>query len=295
MPTRADEVLTSGGYATGAQRSMLDLSKGGQFGYATQLDQLISNSAYKQKNLQIYLLRAPGWMSLMPDKDKWVSALRSLVEVKPKRVDGYNASLNIETDTHAVGGGGEVQHEFTDVKRTPSQIQYLYQELDGMPITTFFSYWVQYGMMDPETKMALIGTLADQSKVPKDWLFDWYGMSTLAIETDVLGRRVVKSWITTNQFPMGEIEITGRRDLNAPSELKELTIQMTGTSQFGLGTDKWAQDFLNNISYANANPYLRAAMIQKIDADVAAAASTGFVFGVDQLAKSAVQGGAFVG
>lgn len=292
MVTRAQNVIASGGYANGATQPMLDIGVNGQFGYAPDLTNLISNQAYVQKNLQLYLLRAPGFFSLMPNPDKWVASLRALVETHARTVEGYNAALTVDIENHPVGGGGEQQHEFTNVTRAISEPVLGVQEKYGMPFTTFLHYWIQYGLMDPETKLALIGTISDQSKVPTDWLYDWYGMTVLALEPDPTGRKVLKSWITTNMWPKGTGDITGKRDLTSPGEMKLMNIEFTGTSQFSLGTNVFAQKFLDKINMANANPYLRPAFMQEIDADVAAAASTGYVFGVDTLAKSAVTGGA---
>lgn len=284
MARLIDAILNEQGFSRGATAPMLDLSNGGQFGWSPNLYEWVSNQAYVRRNLICILLEAPTFFQIMPDPEKWVQCLKSLVELHPRTIEGFNAGLTVEYDEHPVGGAGEVQHEVIDVKRAHSEPVFTYVEKYGMPIQTFLSQWIRYGIMDPDTKFAMVGTLA--ANRPTDMLSDWNSMTCLFIEPDPTHQFVQKSWITTNMKPKGTGEIIGKRDLTSASELLNLSVEFTGISQFNLGTDTFAQLILNQINIVNANPYLRPAFVQGIAADVASV-SGGYAAGVESLGAEA--------
>jgi hypothetical protein len=294
---RITDAIIDGAYAP-ENVKMLDLKNGGQHGYGPDLSngQWISNQAYVRRNLICLLLEAPRFFQLMPKSDKWVEALKSLVEEHARTIEGLNAGLTVEVEEHPVGGGGEMQEEYTDVKRARSQPVFTFIEKYGLPIQTMLQKWITYGMMDPETKYALIGTLDGANSdeqgledgVPTDMLADWYTMSCLFIEPDPTHRRVLKAWVTTNMFPKSTGEIIGKRDLTAPGEINTLSVEFTGISQYNLGTIQFAQSILDKITFAKANPFLRPSFIQEIDANVSNVDDTGYREGIQDLAKNAV-------
>lgn len=285
MARITEAILDQKAFGHGATAPMLDITFGGQQGYAPNLAEWTSNAAYVRRNLIAIVLETPRFFQVMPEPAKWVSSCKSLFELHCRTIEGFNAGLTVELDEHPVGGAGEFQQEFTDVKRARSEPSFGFVEKYGMPIKTFLDNWIRYGMMDPDTKFALAGTLSGQR--PEDLLPDWYTMSALFIEPDPLHRKVVKAWVTTNMFPKSNGEIIGKRDLTSASEVDNLTIEFTGISQFNLGTNVFAQKILDSISLANANPYLRPSFIDKISSDVEAA-QNGYKKNVTDLGASAV-------
>jgi hypothetical protein len=287
MARITEALLKDQGFSRGAQHAMLDPSYGGQFGWAPKLTELVSNQAYVRRNLICILLEAPQFFQLMPEPEKWVQCLKSLVELHPRTIEGFNAGLTVDTDNHPVGGGGELQDEFIDVKRARSEPVFTFVEKYGMPIQNFLYNWITYGMMDPDTKYAMVGTL--EANRPTDMLLDWYSMSCLFVEPDPTHQYVTKSWVTTNMFPKGTGEIVGKRDLTSQSEILTLNVEFTGVSQFNLGTNAFAQAILDNINITNANPHLRPAFIQGLSADVARA-PTGYAAGAAELGATSLAG-----
>ena len=285
MSRLTDALLDQRAFAKGATQPMLDLSYGGQFGWAPNLTEWVSNQAYVRRNLVCILLEAPRFFQLMPDSQKWVMTLKSLMELHARTIEGFKAGLTVDTDTHPVGGGGEMQDEIIDVKRARSEPVFTFNEKYGRPIQTFLYNWIQYGLMDPDTKFALVNTLSGQK--PDDMLADWYSMSCLFFEPDPSHRKVVKSWVTTNMFPKETGDIEGKRDLTTGSEILTLSIPFTGISQFSMGTNILAQRILDSININNANPYLRPSFVQEISSDVNAA-TEGYKEGIQGLADSAV-------
>ena len=231
------------------------------------------------------MLEAPKMFSVMPDSAKWNASLKALFELHAKSIEGMNAGLKVETDKHAVGGAGEEQHEVVNVTREVSVPKFTFIEKYGRPIQTLLDYWIRYGLMDPETKYALLGTMGN-SQV-KDMLADWYSASCLFIVPDPLHKTVDKAWITTNMFPQGQGDVTAKRDLTTGQEMLTLDIEFTGMSQFGLGVNKFAQTILNQISTTNADPFMKPSFISQIAPDVAAA-SNGYQSGVERVGTQAV-------
>lgn len=283
---RVTNVMLDGrAYGKNTIAPALDLTYGGQMGWSPNLFELISNQAYVRKNLICILLRPPAFFQLMPEPQKWVDSLRSILELHSRSIEGYNAGLTVELDEHSVGGGGEFQQEVIDVKRARSEPVYTFVEKYGMPIQTFLMNWIQYGLMDPDAKYAMVSTLT--GAVPQDLLHDWYSCSVLVMEPDPLHRRVLKSWVTTNMFPKGTGDIIGKRDLTTASELTTLSVEFTGVSQYGLGTNVFAQRILDRINIQNANPYLRPSFIQQIDPSVDTGV-TGYEVGTELLGANAI-------
>lgn len=285
MSRITEALLDQKAFGKHANQYMLDPVYGGQFGWSPNLTEWVSNQAYVRRNLVCILLESPRFFQLMPEPQKWVDTLKSLFELHARSIEGFNGALTVETDAHPVGGAGEMQDEVTNVTRARTEPSFTFIEKAGMPIQTFLYNWITYGLMDPDTKYAMVGTLAGER--PTDMLPDWYSASCLFFEPDPTHRRVVKSWVTTNMFPKETGEITGKRDLTSASETLSLTIPFTGISQFNLGTNKFAQSILDKINLTNANPYLNPSFIQKLDSNISDT-SEGYFKGTDTLSKSAI-------
>ena len=293
--TRITNSLVTTGWASGATQPMLDFSYGGQNGYSPNLTEWVSNQAYIRRNLICILLEAPGFFQLMHNPEVWVRSLKSLVELHARSIEGFNAALTVEFAEHAVGGAGEMQQEVTDVKRARTEPVFGFVEKYGRPIQTFLEMWIRYGMMDPDAKIAMAGTLTGTGKTatrgtylgqtsagslpatagrPNDLLADWSTMTCLFIEPDNLHQSVVKSWVTTNMMPKETGPIEGKRDLTSASELLELSIPFTGISQYGLGVNKLAQAILDSINVTNAVPFLHNSFISSMDTGIATVSGT---------------------
>ena len=282
--SRLTDAMMTGGYTSDIDRPILDLKNGGQNGWSPNLVEWQSNQAYVSRPLHCILLEAPRMFKVMPDSDKWIASLKALFEMHAYAIEGFNAELKVETDTHDVGGGGEKQHEVVNVTRETSTPKFTFIEKYGRPIQTLLDYWIRYGLMDPETKFALLGTMG--SSDVKDMLADWYSATCLFIVPDPLHKTVDKAWLTTNMFPTSTGQITGKRDLKSGQELLTLDIEFPGISQYGLGVNAFAQTILDKINTTNADPFMRPAFATGISADVAK--PDGYAAGISTLAGDAV-------
>jgi hypothetical protein len=288
MSRVTDALLAQKAFGIGSNQPMLDATFGGQMGYAPVLTEWVSNAAYVRRNLICVLLEAPRFFQQMPDSQKWIDTLKSLVELHPRSIEGLNAGITLEFDEHPVGGAGEMQQEVIDSKRARSNPVFSFTEKYGMPIQTFLYQWITYGIMDPDTKFALSNTLESGATV-EDMLPDQYTASMLFMEPDPQHKRVVKSWVVTNMMPISTGDIIGRRELTAAGEISTLSVEFTGISQFNLGTNLFAQSILDKLSMKKANPYLRPSFVDKIDPKVEAS-TKGYASEIAALGAAAVPG-----
>lgn len=287
MARITEALLDQRAYGTGANQPMLDPTFGGQLGYAPNLPEWVSNQAYVRRQIVCVLLEAPRFFQYMPDPQKWIDTLKAIVELHARTIEGLNAGITLEFEEHPVGGAGEMQQEVTDAKRARSEPVFTFIDKYGMPIQTFLYQWQTYGIMDPDTKFALINTLAGDR--PTDALADQYSASMLFFEPDPNHRRVVKSWIGVNMMPKTTGEIVGKRDMASANEMPTLNIEFTGIFQFNLGTNTFAQTIMDSINMTNANPYLKPAVLQGLSADVdASSGNVGYKKNVEDLGASAI-------
>ena len=270
--------------AVNANRPMVDPSFGGQFGYSTNLVEWVSNQAYVSRNVIPILLEAPKFFQKMPNPEKWVQILKSLIELRCRSIEGLNATLSVEMDEHPVGGAGEMQEEIINVTRERSRPTFGFVEGYGRPVQTFLEQWITYGGMDPETKYSLLATMGE---APEDHLADEYTATVIFIEPDPTHSKVNKAYLSTNMFPKGTGDITAKRDLTTPGEILNLSIEFSAITQYGFGVNAFAQRLLDNINLLNANPYLRPGFIQDIHSDVLAT-NSGYKQGAEDMGQSAI-------
>lgn len=285
---RLSDAILSGAYSNSISRPMLDVSKTGYQGLAPDLTNWVSNQAHLDGQMICLLVEPPKMFNAMPNSEKWIASLKALFETHARNIDGMNAGLKVDTDEHAVGGGGEMHQEFVNVTRERSQPKFQFVEKYGRPIQTLLDYWIRYGIMDPETKYALLGTMNNNGPEVKDMLADWYTCTCLFIVPDPLHKTVDKAWLTTNMAPLGTGEIVGKRDLTTSKSILTLDVEFSGISQVGLGVNQFAQTVLDRINVMNADPFMRPSFVNNIAADVEAVNNTGYRQSAEDIGRTAV-------
>ncbi len=296
--SRITDAIITDAYAKNAGVPVLDVSKGGQQGYAPSLGyynaskgqmegEWISNQAYVQRNVNCILLEAPKFFSLLPNGQKWVAALKAMVEVHTLTISGLDSKVTMDFAEHAVGGAGEMQEEVINATRARSTPTHTMTEKIGMPFYRILNFWCLYGLMDPETNAPLISSVPGLTVDPKDMLADMFTATMLYYEPDITNTRVNKSWICTNMMPKDDGEFTGKRDLTSALELDDKSIEFTSITQSNIGTNVFAQSIIDGIDFKNANPYMRKAFIDKVSPDVLAATS-GFKNSVSNISGTQV-------
>jgi hypothetical protein len=269
-----------GQYATAP---MVDVTQGAQNGYSTDFTAYVSNSSYTKRNLIALLIEAPRGFQDLNTPDDWVATLKALVELHPKSISGLNSELTVDFVETAVGGAGEMQEDISNVTRQRSTPEFVWTEKYGKPIWAFLDSWIRNLLMDPISKVAAV--VASGTARPTDLLPDYTGMTCIFIEPDPTHTQVIEAWLCTNMMPKTTGENVGRRDLTQAASEAEYSVPFTALTQVGYGVKQFAQQLLNQLNLTGANPNLRQAFVQGIDADVDAIADGYFA----QVATTAQQ------
>ncbi len=273
------------GYAKGATAPMVDLKFGGQMGPAPDFSAINSSAAYVRKNMNAILLEAPQGFKLMDNPQKWVEALKALVETQPMSIEGLQGGLTVSTVDTAFGGGGEVQQDPGNVERARSQVTFNWKDRYGKPISYFLREWITNLIQDPDTKAPRI--ISRGAAAPADLLPDFYGMTVLFFEPDPTYTKVMEAWLTTNMYPLATGDIIGRRDMTQGGEGTDLSIEFAGITKQGYGIRKFAQSIYDRMNLAGMDPQMQKSFIDNIDADVRAVDS-GYGNMLDKMAAERV-------
>lgn len=284
--SRLSDAILQGGYSRGLMSPMLDATYGGQNGYAPNLTEWVSQTHDVRKNLHCFLLEAPRGFDLLPEPQYWIRALKNMVEVHAKSIEGLNAGLTATFGETAVSGGGEIFEDTTNVTRERSNVTFGFTDLYGRPMQTFLQNWILYLMGDPDNKVPLINTLTTSR--PYTMLADISSATMLFVEPDATHTKVAKAWLGTNMRPRDNGKVEGKRDLTSPGDLSELSVGFTGVYQSGIGVSTFAQAILNSLNMNNANPNLRPAFARGIQAEVYAA-GRGLAGNMNDLASTALR------
>lgn len=284
--SRLSDAILQGGYSRGLMSPMLDATYGGQNGYAPNLTEWVSQTHYVRKNLHCFLLEAPRGFDYLPEPQYWIRALKNMVEVHAKTIEGLNAGLSATFGETPVSGGGEIFEDTTNVTRERSNVTFGFTDLYGRPMQTFLQNWILYLMGDPDNKVPLINTLTTGR--PYTMLADISSATMLFVEPDATHTKVAKAWLGTNMRPRDNGKVEGRKDLTSPGDLSELSVGFTGVYQSGIGVDTFAQAILNSLNMNNANPNLRPAFARGIQAEVYAT-GRGLAGNMNDLASTALR------
>lgn len=261
MSSKLTDAMLTTGFAAGAGRPMLDPSYGGMNGWSPEYGQWVNNQAHVSRPVHFVLLDAPEMFDLFTNAAKWRQALKATMELHSYTIDGLDMELKVDVDSHALGGSGELQHEVTNVTRGVSTPKHQYVEKYGRPIQRMHEFWIRYGLMDPETKFALMGGL--ESDRVKDLTANWYAATGIYIQPCPLHKHVDRAWLRSNMFPGGAGVATAKRDLKSGQEITYLDIEYHGFMTVGDGVNALAQQILDTAfaNRKNADPNMRKAHV----------------------------------
>lgn len=288
---RKNDTIIGNTVAYGKTRTapMTNLIHGGNMGFLPDYSTFVSATPYVRRNIVARLMQAPTMFEsryLGSDGQKFVDALKAMVELLPRTINGLQSGLTPEFIENPYGGGGETISEVSDMKRAQSTPSFVWDEKYGKPIQSLLTFWMENGMMDPESKYPRI--IANTGRKPDDLLLDFKTMTVLFFEPDPTHTKIVEAWLCTGMMPKSNGTVEGRRDLTSAGEGLELDIEFTATTQHGIAVRAAAQSVLDEINRYNLNPNARAAYADQIDADVRAG-NAGYVEQVAEMARTQVR------
>ena len=232
----------------------LDLNYGGMMGVTPRYGfydekankyygEWISATPYVRENVLPVLLTHPKFMDWLPNRERWLGMCKAVFETEAQSITGLKGAINVDTDSTSVGGAGAQFEVPTNVTLEQTSLSYTFKERMGRPFNKFFSFWIEYGIMDPHTKVAkAVKFLADPTQLVdprtgeeiKMYTPDFYTATVLFIEPSNNNTTVEKAWLVFNIFPKSAGAFEGSRDITTAKSTEEITIDFAG---IGIHTD----------------------------------------------------------
>ena len=168
--------------------TLTDPQYGGVNGYAPEYREWVSAVQERIQHGIPFLIDAPaGFEYLTTDPMQLVSQLRAIMELHPRKIEGFEAGLQIENADIPWGGGGQKLHVFTNVTRDQTSWKATVDDKEGAPIRRFWEYYIQMLMANEESKVPGVATL---SRRPAHWLADMWTFTMGFIIPDPLHQYV---------------------------------------------------------------------------------------------------------
>jgi len=258
----------------------IDLRYGGQYGFlpylgndegSTRIQDWVNNAPEVSRDVIPILIQPPKGFELFPASKTLKGILKALVEVHSKAIDGLNSSLTVETAEVEMGKGLGTMKVPTKTTYEQTSVTHNFgYEKQGGPYRKFLDLWIRYLIKDPQTDSPLITHIVDEDKLPVEWTPEWYSMTVLYIKPNYNFRKVELAWLVSNLFPNGNPDITGKKDITAGGELKEVSVEFGGftippTNRRVLN---YAQQILDSLSLYNKNPEDILLPVNNIDSDL---------------------------
>lgn len=253
--------ITSADNLYAGRNPTLDLTRGGQFGYAPVYDEWLNNQAYVRRNARVILLEAPKLFSDRVNGAALVRHLKALLEIHPKVVTGFDFGLTLNTAPHPLGASGQMQQEPTKTVRAESSPTFIYQSKIGRPEQRMFSYWL-HNILDPNTTFSSALYATDiksdaRAEIEKGKFYaDQYAATILVFEPNQSFTHVEKAAIVHNFYPLTTGPITLESNPVDDLQLEELQINFAGIVEPCEGAVELASQLLTDMraTMRNANP-----------------------------------------
>jgi len=256
-----DSVIESGNginyYTTNSedendQSPMLDPGFGGQMGFRPEVFgpgnviALYNDTKALSGQLIPLVLQIPKAFGLLDNTADWVRAFKTIFEDRPDSINGMNAGLTAEFVESAVGGAGEMASQIANMTRERTVPVFKWRDIVGLPIQKLLTFWMEFILMDSETKIPRVNTLETYKLTA--WTKDYQALTMIFIELDQAGMYVLKSWLVTDMQPTSNGPVTGRRDLLAAAEPIDLEITFTGVAAVGVSINSLAASLLPHLN-----------------------------------------------
>ena len=248
MSARITEAVYDSTEVNAGVSPALDLNYGGMMGVTPRYGfydekankyygEWISATPYVRENVLPVLLTHPKFMDWLPNRERWLGMCKAVFETEAQSITGLKGAINVDTDSTSVGGAGAQFEVPTNVTLEQTSLSYTFKERMGRPFNKFFSFWIEYGIMDPHTKVAkAVKFLEDPTQLVdprtgeeiKMYTPDFYTATVLFIEPSNNNTTVEKAWLVFNIFPKSAGAFEGSRDITTAKSTEEITIDFAG-------------------------------------------------------------------
>lgn len=265
MENTVNKVLPAEGYMAGKVTKALDPVETGQFGMLTNNLNWGHLRHQTKQNMFVMVLDYPRGFDALPNPDRWISMFKALIEDLPHRVEGVNWTQTPAWAETEHGGTGDMHHQMTDIKFSPTELSTPVRDREGYVIENFVTGWWNLLGLDPVSKRPGIFELDTVDKDSIVMSSDFSGGVVIAFEASECMRYVHKAQIIYNVQPKEGIESNGIRDLNAEKEIIEHNITWTGTAVRDRGAEEVARSLLTALTATSLSSVNRKAILTDIN------------------------------
>lgn len=217
-----------------------NLVYGGQFGQHHRVGMLgedgrpyaeyLNSAGYIKQNLIPFLLDYPKGFDYFKNPDLMIATLKTLIEVRSKTIDGFNAKLTVNTGEQQIGrAGSETIEDVLRVTREKSTPTHTIPETIGFGVNMYLDAYIRVLLGDPDIGQPLLFNMMDESEIPDVYTPDYFSFCVCYVEPDIQHRKAINAWLLLGGFPKGTGEWTGKRDIQSDPEANpEHSIEIAG-------------------------------------------------------------------
>lgn len=254
-------------------RPMVDIRRGGQFGWHTDMEGIVNSTPHVSNNLIVRVLASPKGFNDLPNAEVWHGSWKALFELQATSVTGLMKTLQPQWTSTEWGGAGEEIDVPIGMKRDKSEVVFTLNEKSGLVFTEMLEQFHRMFIMDEDTKHPGIAML--KNDIP-DGLLDYYTWTMIFIEPDRYLQHPQRAWIVANMAPKTSAQQESKRDKKTDQETLDIEVSMTGVAQIGYAVDMVAASILKSMRQTQADPLRAPAYLQGPTADIADRNDVGF-------------------
>ena len=242
MSARITEAVYDSTEVNAGVSPALDLNYGGMMGVTPRYGfydekankyygEWISATPYVRENVLPVLLTHPKFMDWLPNRERWLGMCKAVFETEAQSITGLKGAINVDTDSTSVGGAGAQFEVPTNVTLEQTSLSYTFKERMGRPFNKFFTFWIEYGIMDPYLKVPKsLRYLKDPTTNEEFNMYtpDFYSATVLFIEPSNGNTTVEKAWLGFTIFPKSAGTVEGKRDLTTAKSTEDVSIDFAG-------------------------------------------------------------------
>lgn len=266
------ESSLSGGFA-----QTVDLSAPGQQGALRNPSTYLNSSRFVKGNTIAILVSEPKAMKYMPDGEKRIAILRSLIEDRAVTISGLNGNIQAEFAETTEGHAGFKRQNFARTMRDQINPSLETPEVLNRGIHRFWADYLVWLLADPETQRAKVYTTdAWAASGNLQLLESDRSFTVLFIEPNESGTDVVNAVLCTNMMPKTSGQNEFGRQVGESKEAPMITIEFTALPDFRDGVTNLARSILEGMNKAGSVPESLSSYYEAISTDVESASESGY-------------------
>lgn len=286
-PHRGNDTLVSGSSAWfdayGVQnRPVINAAEtGGQYGWAPNIYQYVSEHPHIQQQTWAFMLSSPSFFSKLPAGTLLNSLAKSWFETRSRQIDGLSHRIELEFAEQRFAG--RVFSVPSGGQRTLGTLSVQGVDVEGEVYTKMHNTWVVWGGYDPDIGAPRLVTLDD----PGDMLIDQLSASLILFEPTRNMRDIAHACLAVGVMPRNTVEIQMRKNRDEAGQMRDINMEYTALMDFDTeAAIEIARTFLSRMPMYNPSGRAAEAGFTSPTATLSALTETGIL---EQMTKEAAK------